>query len=321
MAVRDPGRKKGAMTETTEKEPFHWQSAISYKTRDRIVVRGYDVNELTGNISFAEMLHLVWKGELPPKNVAKMIDALLVCFAEHAMSPSSASARMVMSGAGYIMPAMAGGISSIGYTHVDAHEAAQAWIAAIGLMKEKGWTLEQTADFVAKGFRSKEKDDAFARRFGEKRVIPGWHHPQHIRDLRSPRIVELAERLGVAGDHVRFVVALENATKKYWGRTVYMNVSGAISSTLVDMGFNPDECLAFCAIARSVSIAAHCVEEKTREKGWRASRGSKITQPLDLALQKPEYYDGPADRRLPEGTIAEPLTRAPYHYIDPSEDT
>lgn len=304
------------MSEKMEKEPFHWQSAISYKVRDKIVVRGYDVNELTGNIGFAEMLHLVWKGELPPDNVAKMIDALLVCFSEHAMSPSSASARMVMSGAGYIMPALAGGVLSIGYTHVDAHEAAQAWISSIELMKEKGWTLEETADFVAKGIRSKEKDDAFVRRFGEKRVIPGWHHPQHIRDLRSPRIIELAERLGVAGDHVKFVVALEEATKKYWGRTLYMNVSGAISSTLVDIGFNPDECLAFCAIARSVSITAHCVEEKTREKGWRASTSSKITQPLDLALQKPDYYDGPPDRDLPEERVVEPLTRAPYHYND-----
>ena len=303
-----------------EREPFHWQSAISYKTRERIVVRGYDINELTGNITFAEHLHLIWKGELPPPNVARMIDALLVCFAEHAMSPSSASARLVMSGAGYIMPAMAGGMLSIGYTHVDAHDAAQMWITSVELMREKGWTLEQTADHVAQGVRSKEKDDAFARQFGERRVIPGWHHPQHVRDLRSPRVIELAENYGVAGDHIKFVLALEEATVKYWGRKLYMNVSGAISATLVDIGFNPDECLAFCAIARSVSIAAHCVEEKTREKGWRASSGSSITQPLDLELQKPDYYDGPKDRHLPEERIVEPLTRQPYHYIDPSEE-
>ena len=53
------------MAEAIEKEPFHWQSAISYKTRESIVVRGYDVNELTGNISFAEMLYLVWKENCP----------------------------------------------------------------------------------------------------------------------------------------------------------------------------------------------------------------------------------------------------------------
>ena len=161
------------MEEKKQKEPFHWQSAISYKTRDKIVIRGYDVNELTGNITFAEQIHLVWKGELPEKNVAKMIDALLVCFAEHSFSPSSASARMVLSGAGYIMPGLAGGMLSIGYTHVDAHEAAETWIKAIKLMKHKGWTLDQTADYLAKGIRSKEKDDAFVRLFGDRKVIPG----------------------------------------------------------------------------------------------------------------------------------------------------
>ena len=99
-----------------------------------------------------------------------------------------------------------------------------------------------------------------------------------------------------------------------------MNVAGAISASLVDMGFTPDECLAFCAIARSVSIAAHCVEEKSREKGWRASTRAKITQPLDLSLQKPEYYNGPPDRHLPGERIVEPLTREPYHFIDESKE-
>ena len=302
-----------------ERESFHWRSAISYKTRDRIVVRGYDVNELTGNITFAEMLYLIWKGNLPEKNAAKMIDALLVCFAEHAMSPSTLSARMVMSGAGYIMPALAGGILSIGYVHVDAHEAARTWITAVDLMKKKSWTLEQAAEYLAQGIRNKEKDDAFVRLFGERKTIPGWHHPQHLRDLRSPRIMELAEKFGVAGDHVNFVLTLEKVTEKYWGRKLYMNVSGAISSVLADLGFTPDECLAFCAIARSVSMVAHCVEEKTKEAGWRASTRSEIVQPLDLTLQKPEYYYGPPDRHLSKERIAEPLKRAPYHYIDTTE--
>ena len=92
-----------------------------------------------------------------------MIDALLVCFAEHYMSPSSLSARMVMSGAGYIMPALAGGILSIGYVHVDAHEEAQTWIAAVKLMKEKAWTCNQTADYLCNGIRNKEKDTAFVK--------------------------------------------------------------------------------------------------------------------------------------------------------------
>ena len=303
---------------TNEREPFHWQTSIAYKVLDRIVVRGYDVNELGGNINFAEMLHLVWKGELPSENVAKMLDAVLVIFAEHALSPSSASARFVMSGAGYIMPAMAGGILSIGFTHVDAHEAGEAWLKGVALTKDKGWTMDEAADYLCKGVRSKEKDDAWVRLFGERNVLPGWHHPQHLKDLRSPRVIELAEHLGVAGECVEFVKAVEKATKKYWGRTIYMNIAGAIAAVLLDMGFEPVECLALCAIARSVSVVAHAVEETKREAGWRASTRSKIVQPLDLALQKPEYYDGPKDRHLPKERIVQPLRRAPYGYVKES---
>lgn len=295
-----------------EREPFHWETSIAYKVKDRIVVRGYDVNELAGNISFAEMLHLVWKGELPLENVAKMIDALLVIFAEHAMSPSTASARLVMSGAGYIMSALAGGLLSIGYTHVNAHEAAATWRKAVALAKERGWALEEAAGYLCQGIRSKQKDDAFVRLFGERNILPGWHHPQHIKDPRPPRIIELAENLGVAGEHVEFVKAVEKTTKKYWGRTIYMNVSGAMSAVMLDMGFEPDECLALCAIARSVSVVAHALEEKNREAGWRASSRAKIVQPLDLSLQKPEHYDGPQDRHLPPERIVQSLRRAPY---------
>ena len=81
-----------------KREPFHWRTAIAYKTKDKIVVRGYDLNELTGGISFAEMAYLVWRGELPSPAHGRMLDAILVSMAEHAFSPSSAASRLITSG-------------------------------------------------------------------------------------------------------------------------------------------------------------------------------------------------------------------------------
>ncbi|MGH2360226.1 MAG: citrate/2-methylcitrate synthase, partial [bacterium] len=81
-----------------EREPFHWQTSIAYKTKDKIVVRGYDNNKLIGGVTFTEMAYLVWRGELPPPNHTRMLDALLVSMAEHAFSPSSAACRFVASG-------------------------------------------------------------------------------------------------------------------------------------------------------------------------------------------------------------------------------
>ena len=302
------------------REPFHWRTSISYKTPDRIVIRGYHVNELAGNISIAEMLHLVWMGELPNASVAKMLDSIMVIFMEHTFSPSSVSARMVMSGAGYIIPALAGALLSIGYTHVDAHEAADCFRKTVKLMKEKEWTHAQAADWLLSQIRSKEKSVEFLRLLGERKVIPGWHQPQHLKDLRSPRIIELAEVLGVAGDHVKLVVQIEKATERYWGRTIYMNIAGAIAAVLSDLGFSPDLVIALCALARTIGCAAHIHEEQELETGWRASMRSSIVQPLDLALQKPEIsYLGPPDRKLPKERIAYPLTREPYWFADPEE--
>src|SRR5438445_864077 len=98
-----------------DQEPFHWRTAIGYKTRDKIVVRGYDLNELTGNVSFAEMAYLVWRGELPPANHGRMLDAILVSMAEHAFSPSSAASSFVASGGVPLHVGVAGGVLGAGF--------------------------------------------------------------------------------------------------------------------------------------------------------------------------------------------------------------
>ena len=92
------------------REPFHWRTAIAYKTRERVANRGYDVNELAGNLDFGELTYLVWKGELPTKNQGKMMNALFVISAEHAFSPSSAAARFVTSGGNPLNVTAAAGI-------------------------------------------------------------------------------------------------------------------------------------------------------------------------------------------------------------------
>ena len=41
--------------EQKQQEPFHWRTGIAYKTRDQIVVRDYDLNDLAGNLDLSEM--------------------------------------------------------------------------------------------------------------------------------------------------------------------------------------------------------------------------------------------------------------------------
>lgn len=270
-----------------EREPFHWRTAIAYKTKDRIVVRGYDLNDLVGNLSLTEMAYLVWRGKLPSEAHARMLDALLVSLAEHAFSPSSAASRFVASGGVPLHVGVAGGMLAIGAVHGTADRPAELFKDAIALMKREGLSREEVARRVAEEARK------------EGRRLPGFHHAQHIRDPRTVRLLELSERYGVSGPHVAMARAIEAATEEFWGRRIYLNGPGAMGAICMDMGFDSELIKGIFLLSRTVSLVAHTYEEMSREKGWRASTNAAIVQPLDLSLQRPEFYDGPPDRPFP----------------------
>jgi citrate synthase len=270
-----------------EQEPFHWRSAISYKTQERIVVRGYDINQLAGNVSFVEAIWLTWMGELPPSNKARMLEAVLVSMHEHAFSPSTVSSRFAISGGNPIHAGLAAGILTMGNRHGVADVPAHTFLEAMQKAKAPGGSLEQAADEVCRYHRE------------NRLTLVGFHHPQHIKDPRVERLIELAHQYGVAGEYLKLAQAVEAATEKYWGRRLYINDPGIIAAICLDMGMDPDQAKGVSILSRAVGLIAHCWEEMHREGAWRASSGADIMQPLDLRLQLPEFYDGPADRELP----------------------
>ncbi len=277
----------GSTTPHADREPFHWRTAIAYKTKDRIVVRGYDLNELVGNMTFTEMAYLVWRGELPPENHTRMLDAIFISMAEHAFSPSSAACRFVASGGVPLHVGVAGGMLAIGSLHGTADRPAEFFNGAVERMSRDGLTCEETARRVA----------VEARRASQR--LPGFHHPQHIIDPRTARLLQLADEYGISGKYVTMARAIEAATEEVWGKRIYLNGPGAVGAICLDMGFDTELIKGVFLLSRTVSLVAHTYEETHRERGWRASSRASIVQPLDLALQRPEFYDGPADRPVP----------------------
>jgi len=270
-----------------KREPFHWRTSIAYKTRDEIVVRGYDLNELTGNVDFAAMAYLVWTGELPSEGHRRMLNALLVSLAEHAFSPSAAACRFVASGGVPLNTAVAGGVLTLGGRHGSADVAARMLQEGVSRCRQEGLQPEAYArEFVAECRK-------------HKRTLNGYHHPQHVRDPRVARLLELAAELGLQGEHLRLARAIEEATEGVYSRRLHLNAPGAMAAIGSDMGLSPEQIKGLMILSRTVSLVAHSIEEMQREKGWRASGNAEITQPLDLALQLPEYYDGPPRRPLP----------------------
>src|SRR5207245_10000323 len=93
--------------------------------------------------------------------------------------------------------------------------------------------------------------------------------------------------------------AIEGAAEEFWRRRIYVNGRGAVGAICLDMGLDTESIKGVFLLSRTVSLVAHTYEEAHREKGWRGSANASIVQPLDLSLQRPEFYDGPADRPLP----------------------
>src|SRR5207248_10933472 len=69
-----------------------WNTAITRVEPNRVAVRGYDIADLMGRVSFGAAVHLILTGELPSPRVAPLIDALLVAAVGHGATPPSACA-------------------------------------------------------------------------------------------------------------------------------------------------------------------------------------------------------------------------------------
>jgi hypothetical protein len=76
-----------------------------------------------GNITFAQAVFLIIKGELPSEKEAKLIDAMLVSSIDHGVTPPSCLSALTIASAGApLNAAIAGGILAISRHHGGAIE-------------------------------------------------------------------------------------------------------------------------------------------------------------------------------------------------------
>src|SRR5256886_799903 len=95
-----------------------WNTAVTRVEPNRVVVRGYDIAELMGHVSFGAAVYLILTGELPTQPIARLMDAILVASIDHGATPPSAlAARTVASTGASLSAAVAAGIMSINRHH------------------------------------------------------------------------------------------------------------------------------------------------------------------------------------------------------------
>jgi len=254
-----------------------WKTAITDVKPNKIVMRGYPLDELLGRISFAQAIYLVLKGEFPSPDVGKLIDAIFVSSIDHGASPPSIlAARTIASTGGELNSAIAAGVLAISRFHGGAIEEGQRLFMEIAKRAAESGVDEKKA-----------VKDVLDEMKAEGKRASGFGHRLHTKDPRTLRLFSLAEELGLAGKHVRIARAVEKVLGEQMGKVLPINVDGAIAALLCDLGIPAEIGNAFFIISRVPGMVAHIHEERTRMKAMR-----KI-DPENFE------YDGPPERSVP----------------------
>jgi succinyl-CoA synthetase alpha subunit len=252
-----------------------WNTAITRVEPNKVAVRGYNIADLMGRVSFGAAVYLTLTGELPSPAVARLMDAILVSSIDHGATPPSAlAARSLASTGSTLSASVAAGIMSINRHHGGAIEDCARQLKAIAERATR---------------ESISMDDAAARTLADMREagerMPGYGHRLHTKDPRTARLFELAHEAGVDGAHIQAARAVEKAFADA-KKSLPINVDGAIGAILADLGMNPAAFNGIFMIARTPGLVAHVIEEQTRERPMRR------IDPVNHG------YDGPPPRSL-----------------------
>ncbi len=241
--------------------PASWSTAITATTDQQVFVRGLALDEAIGRVSFPAMLLRLWRGDAASETEAELLGACLVAAIDHGpLAPSALTARTVASTRATPMSALAGGILAFGELHGAVVTRAMTILAAV---PDEG-DLDAWAD------------EMFAAERAAGRRLPGIGHRWHAHDLRAERLRELAAEIS-DGRQPEAVRALAVAVGRHAGRTVAVNIDGGLAVALTALRLDPEYGDFAFAIARSFGLAAHIVEERTRERPMRLIDPTSVT--------------------------------------------
>lgn len=249
-----------------------WKTSITRVEPNRLITRGYAQEDLIGNSSFPEMVYLLIKGEMPSKNEAKMLEAVLVSFCDHGVTPPSTQAARIMASTGSPMNAcVGGGLLAFGKHHAGAIEN------AMRILQEGIKRHDEDIESIARKIISEHRE------CGEK--IPGFGHRFHDEDPRAPKLIDIARKHDCVGIHAELALTIQSILLEEKG--IRMNIDGANGAILSDMGFDWSVGTGIFMIGRIPAIIAHVHEEKTRETPFR-----KFFDIEEI------YYDGEDEPKL-----------------------
>ena len=228
----------------------YWQTAVGDAEFGHVTIRGYPVDQVISKLTFVECVYMVIVGTLPTRAQTAVLDLVLRSTLEHGfVTSASVAARFVASS----MPeAPAAAIGAAALTHG----------SVTGSPQMNAEMLEDLVQRTPPEQREAKMRELVRTALERGLVIPGLGHPIHKDD--EPRAVAIHEglaKLNAEGDHTRTMKKLKEVFNEMSGKRLPINVDGAFSPALLDIGFKPLHMAGLGIMSFLPGIIAHSVEE------------------------------------------------------------
>ena len=252
-----------------------WETAISTVVStdhsEDVIIRGRRLSHLIGSATFSEMMFLLLQGRMPNHAEARTLDALLVASIEHGIAPPAMISRCYASYGTTIQAAIGAGVTAFG----DRMGGLGEQLAQL--------MFERLSPLLANGQVSDDALESAAEMLvvtatAAKTRVPGFGIPLHNTDPRAIAVLEAARKHGTFGAYCRLGLVIEAAlARARGGRAVPMNIDGVSACIALDLGFDWRTTRVFLITPRTVSSAAHFLEEQDQNTTWRHAPSHTVT--------------------------------------------
>jgi citryl-CoA lyase len=237
---------------TTEQKRY-WQTSVSDVEEASVFIRGYDLGQIIGKLSFASATYLLIRGKLPTPGESRMMDAVLCSVLDYSLKkPGTAAARFCVSGNPSMVAGLATAVLSAG-EYTLAPDSGGAFIAATyAKFKNSDEPMSSAADRVVSELRA-----------NKQQRVPGLGHPNfRFTDPRAQKLKRIAQENGVWGDVCDWYEAIHAAFIKQANKPdLVINEVGMLAAILSQMAFTPAEMTGLALISTMPGVVAHVSEE------------------------------------------------------------
>src|SRR4051812_32288337 len=202
-----------------------WRTALTGIEPNKILLRGYPLDEVMGRLTFGEAIYLLLMGEVPSPGIGRLMEAILVSFIDHGTTPpSTLAARNTATTGAATRACVAAGILGFGRYHGGDIESCMQFLDTGLDMVRKGASFRDAAERLLE--RNADGDDP----------PPGFGHRFHTRDPRAARLFQMALELEVEAEHIQMIRAVETVLNAdSTERKLPVNIDGAIAALCGDI--------------------------------------------------------------------------------------